>query len=201
MPFPEPIQRLIEEFTKLPGVGPRTAERLAFHLLRGTPEDALNLALAIRDVKKQVKTCSVCCSVATEDPCPICADPARDRSTILVVERPNDLEAFEAAGFHGVYHVLGGVVNPIEGIRPEHLTFERLNERVAGGAVQEVILGMDPDFEGDGTALLLASRLRKAGVMVTRIARGIPSGSSIEYSNAAVLAEAVSGRREAEAER
>jgi len=199
MAYPKPIQKLIEEFAKMPGVGARTAERLAFHVLRSAPEEALSLALAIRDVKKTVRTCSICCNVATTEPCPICADPERERDTVLVVERSNDLEAFEAAGFRGVYHVLGGVVNPIEGVHPEHLTVPRLVERVASGTVREVILGMDPDFEGDGTALFLASTLKKQGVKVTRIARGVPAGSSIEYSNAAVLAEAVTGRREAEA--
>ena len=199
MAYPKPIQKLIEEFSKMPGVGVRTAERLAFHVLRSGPEEAMSLALAIRDVTKTVRTCSICCNVATTEPCRICADDQRDRSTVLVVERSNDLEAFEAAGFRGVYHVLGGVVNPIEGVHPQHLTVERLVERVASGQLREVILGMDPDFEGDGTALFLASSLKQKGVKVTRIARGVPAGSSIEYSNAAVLAEAVLGRRETEA--
>lgn len=194
MAYPEPIQRLITEFERMPGVGPRTAERLAFHVLRASPQDALALALAIRDVKKSVRTCSVCCNITLDDPCALCADSSRDQGTILVVERPNDLEAFEAAGFRGMYHVLGGVVNPVDGIEPEHLTVDRLEKRVKAGGVSEVILGVDPDFEGDGTALYLIAMLKGSGARVTRIARGVPAGSSIEYANAAVLAEAMSGR-------
>ncbi len=200
MAYPEPIQKLIQEFGKMPGVGVRTAERLAFHVLRCSPEDAFNLALAIRDVKKNVRTCSVCCNVSAADPCPVCADSGRDHALVLVVEQPHDLEKFEATGFRGVYHVLGGVVNPIEGIEPEHLTVERLKKRVAGGGIREVILGVDPDFEGDGTALFLRALLNKSAVKVTRIARGVPAGSSIEYTNASVLAEAMSGRQEMEPE-
>lgn len=198
MAYPDAIQQLIREFDRMPGIGARTAERLAFYVLRAPPEDALRLALAIRDVKKNVRTCSLCCSVAAADPCGICADPNRDRATILAVEHPHDLEAFEASGYRGVYHVLGGAVNPVEGVDVDHLTIDRLKQRVAEGGTREVILGMDPDFEGDGTALCVRAALKPLGVRVTRIARGVPAGSAIEYSNAAVLAEAVSGRREME---
>lgn len=198
MAYPEPIQRLIHELERMPGVGPRTAERLAFHVLRSAPEEARALALAIRDVKKAVKTCRTCCNITLEDPCAICADGRRDRGLVLVVERPHDLEAFEAAGYRGLYHVLGGAVSPVDGIEPEHLTIERLKARVTAGGIREVILGVDPDFEGDGTALFLGATLKGSGVKVTRIARGVPAGTSIEYQNAAVLAEAVSGRRETE---
>lgn len=200
MAFPAPIEALVREFSRLPGIGRRTAERLAFHVLRSSPEDALRLALAIRDVKKGVKTCRVCCGVAAVDPCPICADTTRDRTMVMVVEQPKDQEAFEAAGFRGVYHVLGGSVNPIEGITREHLTIERLVKRVREGALREVILGVDADFEGDGTALVVARALEPTGVTVTRIARGLPAGSSVEYANASVLAEALSGRRALETE-
>ncbi len=200
MTYPEPIQQLIREFDKMPGIGARSAERLAFHVLRSTPDEAYALAVAIRDVKKHVKTCQSCCSVTLEDPCKRCEDASRDHSTILVVEQPHDVEAYEAAGYHGDYHVLGGVLSPVEGIDPSHLTIERLLKRLGGGAVREVILGVDPDFEGDGTALYLTGVLKKAGVKITRIARGIPVGSSVEYSNSAVLAEAVSGRRPVEGE-
>lgn len=195
MPYPEPIQALIREFDKMPGIGARTAERLAFYVLHAPPEDAYALAVAIRDVKKSVKTCSSCSSVSMVDPCARCADPARDHSTILVVEQPHDLEAFENAGYRGDYHVLGGALNPVEGIEPAHLTIGKLLARVGRGHVKEVILGVDADFEGDGTALYLAAALEKTGVNVTRIARGIPAGASIEYLNSAVLADAVSGRR------
>lgn len=198
MAYPEAIQQLIREFDKMPGIGLRTAERLAFHVLRVAPEEALQLALAIRDVRKNVRACSQCATVTAVDPCAICANVDRDRSTVLVVEQPNDVEAFEAAGFRGLYHVLGGVVNPVEGIEPDDLTIDRLKKRLAGGTIAEVILGMDPDFEGEGTALVLAQQLKALPVRVSRLARGIPAGSAIEYSNAAVLAEAVAGRRPVE---
>lgn len=198
MAYPEAIQQLIREFDKMPGIGLRTAERLAFHVLRVAPEEALQLALAIRDVCKNVRACSQCCTVTAADPCAVCADPSRDRTTVLVVEQPNDVEAFQAAGFRGLYHVLGGVVNPVEGIEPDDLTIDRLKKRLAQGGVTEVILGMDPDFEGEGTALVVAQQLKGAPVRVSRLARGIPAGSAIEYSNAAVLAEAVAGRRPVE---
>lgn len=198
MAYPEAIQQLIREFDKMPGIGARTAERLAFHVLRVAPEEALQLALAIRDVRKNVRACSQCCTVTAVDPCTICADPGRDRSTVLVVEQPNDVEAFEAAGFRGLYHVLGGVVNPVEGIEPDDLTIDRLKKRIAAAKIAEVILGMDPDFEGEGTALVVAQQLKALPVRISRLARGIPAGSAIEYSNAAVLAEAVAGRRPVE---
>lgn len=198
MSYPEPIQQLIREFDKMPGIGARTAERLAFHVLRSSPEDAFALAVAIRDVKKHVKTCSICCSVTLVDPCARCSDPTRDGSTILVVEQPHDLEAYEASGYRGSYHVLGGVLNPVDGIEPSHLTIERLVKRLSDGVVREVVLGVDPDFEGDGTALYLAGVLKKTGARVSRIARGIPAGSSVEYSNASVLADAIAGRRPVE---
>ena len=200
MAFPEPIEALIREFARLPGIGRRTAERLAFHILHETPENARKLALAIRDVKQGVRTCRVCCGIATSDPCSICVDDERDRATVMVVEQPKDLDAFEAAGFRGVYHVLGGAVNPMEGITPEHLTVDRLKARVAKGGVREVILGVDADFEGDGTALIVTRALEPSGVKVTRIARGLPAGSSIEYANSSVLSEALTGRRALEAE-
>ncbi|MBK6942381.1 MAG: recombination protein RecR [Planctomycetes bacterium] len=198
MAYPEAIQQLIREFDKMPGIGLRTAERLAFHVLRVAPEEALQLALAIRDVRKNVRACSQCSTVTAVDPCAICANSERDRSTVLVVEQPNDVEAFEAAGFRGLYHVLGGVVNPVEGIEPDDLTIDRLKKRLVSGTIAEVILGMDPDFEGEGTALVLAQQLKALPVRVSRLARGIPAGSAIEYSNAAVLAEAVAGRRPVE---
>lgn len=198
MAYPEPIQQLIREFDKMPGIGLRTAERLAFYVLRTAPEEALNLALAIRDVRKHVRSCSRCCTVAVQDPCPICAAPDRDARTILVVERPNDVESFESSGYRGTYHVLGGALNPIDGVEPEHLTVDRLVRRVKAGGVDEVVLGVDPDFEGDGTALYVTRELKGLPVRVTRIARGVPVGSAVEYSNGAILAEAMLGRRPVE---
>jgi recombination protein RecR len=198
MSYPEPIQQLIREFDKMPGIGARTAERLAFYVLRATPEDAFALAVAIRDVKKNVRTCSQCCSVALTDPCALCADPSRDHSRILVVEQPHDVEAFAAAGWKGLFHVLGGALSPVDGVEPAHLTIDRLLARIRHGGVDEVVLGVDPDFEGDGTALYLTSLLAKTGTLTTRIARGVPSGSSVEYSNTAVLADAIALRRTVE---
>lgn len=195
MAYPEPIQQLIREFDKMPGIGARTAERLAFYVLRSAPEDALSLALAIRDVKKNVKSCAHCCTVTLRDPCPICADASRDAATLLVVEQPHDVEAFETTGYRGLYHVLGGALSPVDGVEPKQLTIDRLIRRVEAGGIREVILGVDPDFEGDGTALYVAEALKPSGVRLSRIARGIPAGSAIEYSNSAVLAEAVAGRR------
>lgn len=198
MAYPEPIRKLIRGFDTLPGIGMRTAERLAFYVLRMAPEEAYQLAKAIADVHKNVRACSRCCTVAIEDPCPICADESRDQSTILVVERPNDVESFESSGFRGAYHVLGGALNPIDGVEPEHLTVDRLVARVKAGGVNEVILGVDPDFEGDGTALFVIRELKGLPVRITRIARGVPAGSAVEYSNGAILAEAVQGRRRVE---
>lgn len=198
MPYPEPIERLIDEFSRMPGIGRRTAERLTFHVLRAPPEEAMALALAVRDVKKVVRNCGICCTVADSDPCSVCADESRDRSVILVVEQPRDLESYEASGYQGLYHVLGGAVSPVDGVEPKHLTLEKLKQRVLKEEIKEVILGVDPDFEGEGTALFVRDTLTKTGVKITRIARGIPAGTSIEYANASVLAEAVSGRREME---
>lgn len=195
MPHPEPIERLIGELVKLPGIGRRTAERLAFHLVRAPAEDAYRLAVAIRDVRRGLVPCSVCAHVTPQDPCPVCADPERDRRRLLVVEHSRDIDAFEAAGWKGLYHVLGGTIDPVEGVVAEDLTIDRLLERVRSGAFEEVVLGLDADFEGDGTATWLALRLRETGVRVTRLARGVPSGSTIERVNASVLAAALDDRR------
>lgn len=205
--FPEPVERLIAELAKLPGVGRRSAERMAFYILKSEKEDALKLARAIDDVKKNVKPCSICRSLSHLDPCAICRDQRRDASTVLIVEHMRDLINLEATGaYHGVYHVLGGRLDPLAGVGPEKLAIEQLIERIEHPkhnsrevAVKEIILGLSPDMEGDTTALYLSEQLTKRAeenpVAVTRLARGLPSGSQLEYASKAVLSDAIRGRR------
>lgn len=194
---PESVERLVEELGRLPGVGRRTAERLADHLVRASAEEAMALAVAIRDVKKAVRPCSLCGNYAESDPCALCADEGRDRSRVCVVSSVKDLLALERASiFRGVYHVLGGRVAPLEGVGPEDLRLASLVERVKGGGVAEVILATDSDAEGDMTAHHVARALADTGVRVTRLSRGLPSGSSVEFASPATLGEALEGRRE-----
>ncbi len=202
--YPEPVSRLIEEFARLPGIGRRSAERMAFHLLKSAPEEALKLSRAISDVKEKVRHCSICFNIADADPCLICANTHRDAATILVVEQPKDLIRLEQTGmYRGVYHVLLGRLDPLHGIEPANLTvidlFSRVDEQKSNcreQKVAEVILGLNPDMEGDTTALYLTEELQNRGVKVTRLARGLPSGSQLEYASRAVLADAIEGRRE-----
>ncbi len=199
---PEPVERLISALMSLPGIGRRSAERIAFHVLKGSPEDAARLAGAIRDVKEKVSACSICSMLTDVDPCRICASPARDASQILVVEQPRDVLGLEASGlFKGVYHVLTGEIDALAGVRPEDLTIADLLRRIddpganaRGVAVREVILGLNPTLEGDSTSLYLAEQLARRPVRVTRLARGLPSGSQLEHANPAVLADALAGR-------
>ena len=192
--YSEPVERLMAELSKLPGVGQRTAERLAYHLLRQPSEEAMRLAIAIRDVKKLVKPCGVCGNPDETEPCRVCSDPSRDRSVILVVETPKDLAALERCGaWKGVYHVLGGRIAPLDDVGPESLRVKELVARLTP-QVREVVLGTNPDLEGDGTALYLKQSLAGTPVRLSRLARGLPAGSSIEYVSGAVLAEAVSAR-------
>lgn len=202
--YPESVQRLIDALSSMPGIGKRSAERLAFHLLKSSREEAMKLANAIEDVKTRIGHCSVCWNLSECDPCRICTDQGRDRSRVLVVEQPRDLIALEHTGmYRGGYHVLLGRLDPLSGVGVESLTVDGLLARIndsarnAGGCeVQEVILGLNPDMEGDSTALMLGEKLAATGVVVTRLARGLPSGSQIEYANSAVLAEAIHDRRE-----
>ena len=194
MALPASLARLIAALKTLPGVGTRTAERLAFHLLRAPDDEARELADALLAMRHAVVACSRCNTIAEADPCPVCADPGRDRGRLLVVEQPRDVAAFEEAGWRGVYHVLLGHLNALEGIEPQHLTIEGLLDRVRAGGVEEVVIATNPDYEGDATALHLRKRLEDLPVAVSRIARGVASGSAIEYSNAAMLADAISGR-------
>ena len=193
----ESLERLKNEFQKLPGIGARSAERLAFHVLRSTPQEAQALSRAIDDVKNRVGHCSVCYNLTEADPCAICRDARRDTSIIVVVEHPGEVMLLEETGLiRGLYHVLLGHIAPLEGVEPGDLTIDALVQRVKQGEVKEVVLGTSPTVEGDGTALYIRSLLENEGVRVTRLARGIPVGSQIEYATRAMLEAAISGRTE-----
>lgn len=193
----ESVARLIAQLKRFPGIGQRTAERLAFHVVLAPKAEALELAQAIRDVKEHVHPCSVCFNVSESDPCATCADPTRDRALICVVERPRDVLAIEKLGtFRGLYHVLLGSVSLLEGVEAKDLTIAQLAQRVQRDSVREVILATNPNFDGDSTALHLRAALETLGVKVTRIARGLPAGSSLELASKAILADAIEGRRE-----
>ncbi|MGE3180537.1 MAG: recombination mediator RecR [Phycisphaerae bacterium] len=191
-----PLQRLIESFQKLPGIGARSAERIAFHLLKASREEAVGLAEAIRAVKEKVRPCAKCFNLAESELCHICADGRRDAKVIVVVEQPKDLINLEATGvINGVYHVLMGRVAPLDGIEPKHLTIDALVKRVTDDDVREVILATNPTVEGDTTALHIQEALEPLNVSVTRLARGIAPGSQIEYANRSMLEEAFRGRK------
>ncbi|RKY19023.1 MAG: recombination protein RecR [Planctomycetota bacterium] len=194
MSMPPAISRLVDALKCLPGVGSRTAERLAFHLLRAPDAEVTELAAAIEGLRASVTACSVCHTLTEQDPCGLCSDSSRDAARLLVVEQPRDVAAFEDAGWRGRYHVLLGHVNAMEGIEPGDLTLAHLVQRVAAGGIAEVIVATNPDYEGDATALHVQRALRDLDVSVTRIARGIASGSAIEYSNAAMLSDSLAGR-------
>ncbi len=193
------LELLIEELVKLPTIGQKSAQRLALHLLRASREDALRLAEAIRAVKERVGLCSVCGNFAEGDPCAICQDPQRDGRLLCVVEQPADMLAIErTAQFRGRYHVLGGALSPLDGTHPEDLRIRPLLERLKDGEVQEIILATNPNVAGEATALYLSRLLQPLGVRTTRIARGVPMGSDLEYSDLVTLARALEGRREIE---
>jgi recombination protein RecR len=193
----EPISRLVDEFSRLPGVGPKTASRLTYYLLRAPDDQAIALGEAIQQLKERLVYCEVCINVAEESPCTICANEQRDHSTICVVEEPLDVLAIERTGqFHGVYHVLHGAVSPVEGIGPDEIRVRELMVRVASGAVHEVVLATNPSLEGDATAMYLARLIGDAGPIVTRLATGLPIGSDVEYADEVTLRNALEGRRE-----
>jgi recombination protein RecR len=192
------IQNLMNALASLPGIGMRSAERIAFHLLKQSPEEAMRLADAIRDVKTRIRHCSICSNLTESDPCAICGDVSRDHSVVCVVEQPKDLLSLESAGLYkGVYHVLLGRIAPLDGVEPSDLTVDALMKRLEGGAIREVIMGTNPNLEGDGTALHIQHEIqtRFPNVQVTRLARGLPAGSSIEFANRNILADAIAGRR------
>jgi recombination protein RecR len=202
--YPKAVDRLIAEFASLPGIGRRSAERLAFHVLKSDRDSALGLARAIEDVKANVRHCRVCWNLSEHELCGLCGDENRDRGVVLVVEQPKDLISLEQTGmYRGLYHVLMGRLSHLEGVGPSELTVHALIERLTtpgrnpgGAAVREIILGLNPTVEGDGTAMYLAEEAGKCGVKVTRLARGLPSGSTLEHANKAVLADAIAGRQE-----
>ena len=192
-----PLERLLEALERLPGIGPRSAERIAFHLLRGPQEDARQLAQAILDVKTQIRFCAVCYNLSEAERCRICQDPGRDPSVVCVVEEPKDVLAIEkTTAFRGLYHVLLGAIAPLDGIGPELLKINELLQRLQDSQVQEVILATDPDKEGELTANYIVKQLKPRNLRVTRIASGLPVGSHLEYADQATLAKALEGRRD-----
>ncbi|OFW14778.1 MAG: recombination protein RecR [Acidobacteria bacterium RIFCSPLOWO2_12_FULL_67_14] len=197
MSLPEPLARLIEQLQKLPGIGAKGAQRLAFHVLKNPRDDAERLCEAIRDVKEQVTYCSVCHNITAVDPCVYCTSDSRDRRLICVVEEPQNVMVVEKTReFRGMYHVLMGVLSPLHGVGPDDLTIKGLLERVGAGGVGEVILATSPTVEGEATALYLARLLKPLGVRVTRIAMGIPVGSDLEYADEVTMTRAMEGRRD-----
>lgn len=193
--LPPSIERAIEEFVKLPGIGPKSAERLTFHLLRSQRASPEALGRALTDLKSQVQYCGECQMVVSSDRCPLCSDIGRDHTTILVVEEPLEVIAFERTPYRGLYHVLHGVLSPIDGMGPEQLRIKELVDRVQKGGIHELILGMDPDTEGEATAVFLEQKLKSFVPHITRIAHGLPMGADIEFADQVTLREALIGRR------
>ncbi|SHK33468.1 recombination mediator RecR [Desulforamulus aeronauticus] len=192
-----PVARLVDEFAKLPGIGAKTAQRLAFHILNSPPEAAQSLAKALVEVRQSIKRCSCCCNLTDEELCPICRDTTRNGKLLCIVEEPRDVIAMEKArGFRGYYHVLHGAISPMDGIGPENLTLKELLKRLQSDEIEEVILAANSDVEGETTALYLARLIKPLGIKVTRIAHGIPVGSDLEYADAMTLNKALEGRGE-----
>jgi recombination protein RecR len=196
--YPEPVARLIDALQRLPGIGPKTAQRLTFFLLKRPAEEVRELSSSLMAVKEQIGYCTICFNVTDQDPCRICSDPARDNNLLCVVEEPNDLLAMERTGeYKGRYHVLLGALSPLDGVGPDDLKVRELLVRLdAGGGTTEIILATNPNVEGEATALYLARLLRPLGVRITRIARGLPVGGDLEYADQVTLSKALEGRRE-----
>jgi len=195
--FAEPMARLIDELKKLPGVGGKSAQRLAFHILRSSAEDAENLASAIRNLKEKLHLCSVCSNITDVDPCSYCTSATRNQRLVCVVEEPTNIASIEKARFYnGVYHVLHGAISPLHVVGPEHLRIPSLMRRIESGSLDEVIIATNPTIEGEATAVHLTGLLKRPGVKVTRIATGIPAGSDIEYADEVTMLKAMEGRRE-----
>ncbi|MDD5800040.1 MAG: recombination mediator RecR [Coriobacteriales bacterium] len=191
------LQRLLDELGRLPGIGPKSAQRIAYYLLESDAEEARRLATAILDVKQQVHFCPICFSYATRDTCDVCADMSRDRSTICVVSEPRDVGAIEKTGsYHGLYHVLGGVISPMDKIGPDQLHVKELLQRLADGEVKEVILATNPDVEGETTATYLSRIIKPLGVKVSRLASGLPVGGDLEYADEVTLGRAIEARQQ-----
>lgn len=192
----ESVTRLIDRLSRLPGIGRKSAERLAYHLLRVPISEALELSEAIRQVRENVHYCKTCFNLAESDRCRICSDPSRDQNVLCVVEQPRDLMALEQAGtFRGLYHVLLGKISPLDNIGPDQLTIEALVNRISGSRIREVIMATNPTVEGDGTALFISNLLSDLDLKVTKLARGITTGSNLEYTNKEILADALSARQ------
>ena len=194
--YPESMLNLMRELGRMPGVGQKSAERLAHYVLALPHDEAMQLATAIRNVKQNVNYCSICCNIGESDPCHICGDHGRDHKKVCVVEQPKDLFTIEKAGFYeGVYHVLFGHIDPLENVEPEDINIEKLVDRAKNNGIQEVIIATNPNMEGDVTAMYILEQLEPLGVKVTQLARGMPSGSYLEYANSAVIADAIHGRK------
>src|SRR5450432_799070 len=195
--FAAPVERLIDALKHIPGIGQKTAQRLAFYLLRSAPEDAFALADAIRDAKEKIRECSTCHNITDIDPCLYCVGPTRNNRTICVVEEAHNIMAIEKTRMYsGMYHVLGGALSPLSGIGPEQLKIKSLVERLKGGGVEEIIVATNPSAEGEATAVYLSKLLKPLGVRVSRIAMGIPVGSDLEYADEVTMSKAMEGRRE-----
>ena len=195
--FAEPMAQLIDELKKLPGIGGKSAQRMAFHILRSNGDDAEALAAAIRNLKEKLHLCSVCSNITDVDPCSYCSSPTRNQRLVCVVEEPTNIASVEKTGsYNGVYHVLHGAISPLHGVGPEHLRIPSLVKRIESGAVDEVIIATNPTLEGEATAVHLTGLLKRPGVKVTRIATGIPAGSDIEYADEVTMLKAIEGRRE-----
>ena len=195
--FAEPMARLIDELKKLPGVGSKSAQRMAFHILRSSAEDADGLAVAIRNLKEKLHLCSVCSNITDVDPCSYCTSATRNQRLVCVVEEPTNIGSIEKARFYnGVYHVLHGAISPLHGVGPEQLRIPSLMRRIESGSLDEVIIATNPTIEGEATAVHLTGLLKRPGVKITRIATGIPAGSDIEYADEVTMLKAMEGRRE-----
>lgn len=193
---PKAVQNLIEAFERLPGIGPKTAQRLTFYLLHAPMEESKALAQAATEMKEKTKLCSICFNIGEEDPCQVCADPNRDQTIIAVVEDPLDVVALEKAGFKGLYHVLHGVIAPLENVGPDQLHIRELLPRLKSGKVKEIILATNPTMEGEATAMYIQRLIGPLGIKVTRIARGLPVGGDLEYADETTLSRALEGRKE-----
>jgi recombination protein RecR len=194
--IPKSIQDLIDELSKLPGIGPKTAQRLTFYLIRGADKNVEDLGQAVTNLKKDLKFCTICCNISDSDPCAICADPSRDQSVVCVLGEPLDVIAFEKTGYRGLYHVLGGVISPVEGVGPDDLFIKQLYERLSKKKVSEVIMATNPNLEGETTALYIQKLIGPLNIKITRIARGLPVGGDLEYADEITLTRALEGRRE-----
>ena len=195
--FAQPLTRLIDELSKLPGIGRKSAQRLSFHILRASEEDALALSDAIRELKAQLHLCSICHNITDVDPCQFCTNPNRNQALVCVIEEPSNIASIEKTkSYNGVYHVLHGTLSPLNGIGPEHLRMESLIARLRSGLLQEIILATNPTTEGEATANYLAQQLQGTSTRITRIATGIPAGADIEYADEVTMSRAMEGRRE-----